>query len=100
MHKISLYNSAEINIEVIYYTCLEKYGLNYAIKIRNKIKSEIKKLSTFPESNPIYLINSRLILRKRIVNNRYIIIFKIAKNKIFIHLIYDGRRNISINNYL
>ena len=95
MYNITLSNSAKYDINIIFNYCAERFGLNYALKIRNKIKAEINKLQYFPEANPIYSINNNTIFRKRLVNGRYIIVFQIIFNHIYILYVYDARRNIN-----
>ena len=95
MYNITLSNSAKYDINIIFNYCTERFGLNYAFKIRNNIKAEINKLQYFPEANPIYSINNNNIFRKRTVNGRYIIVFQIIFNHIYILYVYDARRNIN-----
>lgn len=100
MYNIEIYDSAKSNINTIYDYCLELYGIKYAIKIRSKIKAEIKKLMYFPESNPIYTISNDTVFRKRIVNRRYIIVFRVYFNYVYVYYVYDGRMNIKENNLI
>ena len=95
MYKLVLSNSAKYNINLIFNYCYEHLGLNCALKIRNKIKAEIEELKTFPEANPIYSISNNTIYRKRIVKGRYVIVFQIVINHIYILYVYDARRNIN-----
>lgn len=84
MYKIQVYDSAKSNINTIYDYCLEIYGIKYVIKIRSKIKSEIKKLMYFPKFNPIYTISNDTVFRKRIVNRRYIVVFRVYFNYVYV----------------
>lgn len=67
---------------------LRKFDVNYSIKFREKIIKEIENLAIFPHSNPIYKKTKYYTYR----NNRYIIVYTIDKNIIYIFYILDGRQ--------
>lgn len=71
---------------------LRKFDVDYSIKFREKIIKEIENLAIFPHSNPIYKKTKYYTYRKKIVNNRYIIVYTIDKNIIYIFYILDGRQ--------
>lgn len=98
IYKVKVLASAHNNIKSIYKFCKSCYGLNYAKKVRETIRQAINGLKIFPYSNPIYLIHNNNIFRKRIVNGRYIIVFKIYYNFIHVYYVYDGRQNITESN--
>lgn len=97
-YNIIIDQSAFDDLELIYITCKSRYGPSYALKTLAKILKEIYSLNHFPNSNPIHSTIDNITFRKLIVNKRYIIVFRVVENFIFIHFIYDGRRNISSNN--
>lgn len=99
-YKVKVYNSAHLCIRSIYYFCKYKFGTVYAKKIRDDIRREIKKLIYFPESNPIYTISNDTVFRKRIVNRRYIIVFRVYFNYVYVYYVYDGRMNIKENSLI
>lgn len=71
------------------------FGTKYAYKIIKTIVSSINSLKTFPNSNPIFSYIDGYIVRKKIVNKRYIIIYIVIQNSIYIYNVFDGRRNIN-----
>lgn len=94
-YNIFIDQSAFDDLELILLMCKSRYGLSYALKTLGKILKEIYSLKIFPNSNPIHSKINNIIIRKRIVNKRYIIVFRVIENYIFVHYVYDGRRNIS-----
>lgn len=93
--KVHISPTAHNCIKGIYTFCKNNYGIIYARKIRNFIRTSIYELQTFPEANPIHFIGNDIIFRKRIVNGRYVIVFQIIFNHIYILYVYDARRNIN-----
>lgn len=96
-YNIILYDSATKDINVIYNFCKNRYGIDYAIKIRSRIKKEIYLLHTFPLSRPNYFLSNEVVFKKKIVDKRYLVIFSVFKNSINVYYVYDGRRNIFPN---
>lgn len=96
-YNIILAESAFDDLELILLTYKSKFGLSYALKTLQAILNSIYSLNIFPNSNPILAVVNNTVIRKRIVNKRYIIAFQIIEKIIFVHFIYDGRRNISPN---
>lgn len=96
-YKVISYNSANINLNSILYFCEEKYGIKYATKTVSRIIQTFKSLEIFPHSNRIYYSFNGQIFRKKIVNNRYLIIFTIIQNLVLIYYVFHGRRNINSN---
>ena len=82
-------------LKLIYNYCNNIIGSNYANKVAIKILQSIYSLDIFPNSNPIYYIQNNIVIRKKIVNKRYIIIFRVISNSVFIYNILDGRRNLN-----
>ena len=75
--------------------CKFNYSLSYAKKIHSLLIQNIYSISIFPNSNPLHSVSNNTILRKGIVQRRYIIVFKVVFNNVIITELYDGRRNIS-----
>lgn len=93
MYNIIIFDSAHKDINDVYSFC-NNISTSYAIKIKHKIAESVDALKFFPFSTPIYFIIQNKVFRKKIVLNRYLIIFSITKNDIIIYNIFDGRRNI------
>lgn len=79
--------------------CMFTYSISYAFKIYSLLIQNIYSLSIFPNSNPLHSVTNTTILRKRIVQKRYLIVFKVLFNTVVVSKIYDGRRNISPSNF-
>ena len=78
-------------------------SIKYAEKVRNNITLSVHSLLYFPHGYSIYLIFEDTIFRRQVSIKRYLIIFSVFKDYIFIHKIFDGRQNfnpinLSINN--
>ena len=75
---------------------LEKiHGTSYVSKIVKRLLNEIFSLDIFPFASPIYCITSEYIVRKKIVDKIYLIIFTIIQNYVLVYNIIDGRKNIN-----
>lgn len=94
MYKIVMYDSTKHDFDEISEFCKSNYGISYSTKVKEEIQLKINSLKNFPKVNPIYLKSNNIIFRKRIVNKRYLIIFTILSNLVFIYFIFDVRRNI------
>ena len=66
-----------------------------AIELANAIYSSIESLSTFPERNPTFDMPKPFpfIVKKHIVEKRYIVLYTIENNKAVVYRILDSRRN-------
>ncbi len=84
-------NFAQKDIERIYKFCL-KISKMYAQRIIKEIFSSFYNLKIFPKMYPKFEGGSYNNIRY-IPLKRYIIIYKIYKNKIFIQRIFDVRQN-------
>ena len=89
-----MYDSTKHDFDEISEFYKSNYGISYSTKVKEEIQLKINSLKNFPKANPIYLKSNNIIFRKRIVNKRYLIIFTILSNLVFIYFIFDGRRNI------
>ncbi len=65
-----------------------------AIKLSNDIYSAIETLSFFPEKNPVFEMPKSFpfVIRKQVVNKRYIILYSVENNTIVVYRILDARR--------
>lgn len=99
-YNIILNDSSFDDLNDIFDFCKNKYGFLYASKVIRKILSSIYSLSIFPNSNSIFAVSNNTIIRKHIINKRYIILFKVIQNSVYIYNILDGRKNLSPTNYL
>lgn len=86
-------------LAILNYCCLS-YSLSYALKVYSLLLQNIYSLSIFPNSNPLYSVTLTSLLRKRVVLKKYLIVFKVIANSVIILGVYDGRRNISPNNFM
>ena len=77
---------------------LNKVSINATIKLKKSIREYLIILKHFPKiGQKIYSSNEKIIrLRKLVINKRYILIYHIVKNKIYIRASLDSRQN---NNY-
>lgn len=65
-----------------------------AIQLDDEIKAAIDNLGNYPEKNPIFEMNRvfPFVVRKSIINRRYIILFSINEQEILVYRILDVRR--------
>ena len=70
-----------------------------AINLANDIFASIESLTSFPERNPVFEMPKSFpfIIRKNVVNKRYLILYSIENNSVVIYRILDSRRKL---NYL
>ena len=70
-----------------------------AISLANSIFVSIESLSFLPERNPIFNMPKPFpfIVRKHIVDKRYIVLYTIENNQVVVYRIIDSRRQF---NYL
>lgn len=94
-YKLIILDSAFYDLEIIFYFCKINYNIIYATKIINLLLKESFSLDIFPFANPIFYVTSQYVVRKKIVFKRYLIIYTIVKNYVFVFNIFDGRRNIN-----
>lgn len=66
-----------------------------AINLMNNIYDSIETLKTFPERNPTFEMPKPFpfIIRKQIVDKRYVILYSIEGDNVFVYRIIDSRRN-------
>lgn len=96
-YNIVIFNSVFEDLENIFIFCKNIFYSNKISKILESLLKESYSLDTFPLAYPIYYKTSQYMVRKKIVDKRYLIIFTIIQNSIFIYNIIDGRRNIRPN---
>ena len=90
MYNIQFLDSAYDDLDQIYNFC-NNISQNYALKVRKQINKSINSLKLFPFASSLYFKN---FIRKKIVYKRYLIIFTVISDTVFIYNIIDGRRNI------
>ena len=71
---------------------LKLFNSEYSVKVANNILSEIKSLSNFPHSYPLYKRINKNIYRKFLINNIFHVIFTISNNKVFVLYTTDARK--------
>ena len=72
----------------------KKISIEAAISINTSIISMGESLSVFPERFPEFPMpaNFPIIIRKCVVNNRYIILYGVIDNRVMIFRILDARK--------
>lgn len=93
-YKVIVLDSAFEDLEDIHSFCRNNYGTSYASKIVKRLLNETFSLDTFPFAFPIHYTTSEYIVRKKIVDKRYLIIFSIIQNSVIVYNFIDGRKNI------
>lgn len=65
-----------------------------ALKLANDIYSSIESLSSLPERNPVFEMPKPFpfIIRKLVINKRYVALYSIEANNVVIYRIIDSRR--------
>ena len=65
-----------------------------ALKLANDIYSSIESLSLLPERNPVFEMPKPFpfIIRKLVINKRYVALYSIEANNVVIYRIIDSRR--------
>ena len=68
-----------------------------AIKLKDDVFSSIESLSIFPEKNPIFEMPKSFpfVMRKQIINDRYIVLYSIEEDKVIVYRILDSRRKFN-----
>ena len=69
-------------------------SFNAAKQLVDDIYDSFESLKTFPERNPIFEMPKSLpyILRKQIINGRYIVLYSIEDKKVVVYRLLDSRR--------
>ena len=80
--------------EIIDY--ISQANIDYAVKILDKIESQVNQLDLFPERYRIVpeLEKYGYLLYREIIVDYWRIIYKIENNFVYIMLVIDGRRNL------
>lgn len=76
---------------------LSKVSVDSANKLKQIIINEIKELKSFPEKYPwiTYELLPKNKYHKKVINKRYIVIYQIKENTIYVDYIIDGRQDYS-----
>ena len=72
---------------------LAQVNKNAAVRLKNTIMKEIKELEYLPEKYS-WLIDDMLPIKKyhkKLINKRYLIIYQIKENTVYVEYIIDGR---------
>lgn len=66
-----------------------------AIELTNDIYDQIYSLENFPERNPLFEMQKSFpyLLRKQVINKRYLAIYSIEGHSVKIYRFLDSRRN-------
>jgi plasmid stabilization system protein ParE len=67
-----------------------------AYKLADELYFSFGSLEFFPEKNPIFPTPKAFpyVLRKQVVNNRYIVLYTIEEQKVVIYRVLDVRRSL------
>lgn len=77
-----------------------KYHIQYislfqpdkAVEIKNKIINKAKELEIFPKRNPLFNTEINNDYRKLIIDSKYVFLYKIINNIVYIELFIDCRQ--------
>lgn len=69
-------------------------GQKRAHKVANSISNMMQRIAESPFEFPVYEKTHRLNIRKAVVHNTFIILFKIIETEIIVFDIYHGKQNI------
>ena len=66
-----------------------------AFKLADDIYSAIESLSLYPERYPVFEMpkSSPYLVRKLVINKRYVALYCIEENKVVVHRFLDSRRD-------
>ena len=66
-----------------------------AYKLADELYSSFCSLELFPEKNPVFPIPNAFpyVLRKQVVNNRYIALYTVEGQKVVVYRVLDVRRS-------
>ena len=72
-----------------------KVSKEAARELKNAFSLVSESLAFFPEKNPVFLTPKGFpfILRKQVVNNRYLVLYTVEEDKVVIYRVLDVRRN-------
>ena len=76
---------------------VHKVSKESALQLTKDIYSSLSTLSLFPERNPLFEgpKSFPFILRKQIINNRYIALYTIEDQNVVIYRVLDSRRKFA-----
>lgn len=94
MYNIIMSDTSRRDIDNISNFC-SNISIKYADKVRKNIHSSIHSLLYFPHGYTVYVFFEDIIFRKQVSIKRYLIIFSVFEDCIFIHKIFDGRQNFN-----
>ena len=99
MNKYKVLLASSFNTMLKYTLYKNKYySIAYTNKVVDKIYQAITVIKTFPYATPSVKFKYKVgEYRKYIVSNRFLIIFKIESDNIYLLYFIDGRK--SLNNY-
>ena len=95
MDKYKIIWRPEAQLDLIaHITFLSNVSMDAALELRKVFFEEVNALSFFPERNPSFEMPNGFpfIARKKVVNNRYLILYVIDKGDVKIYRILDTRK--------
>jgi toxin ParE1/3/4 len=96
-HQVYMLEPAEQDIKDIYYYVAVHDSQASALRLIDELETACFKLENFPQRGmvPHELMEIGIVDYLQILCFSYRIIFQIENNKVFIHAVLDGRRDIS-----
>ena len=73
---------------------VKRVSIEAAKQLASDLYSSFYNLDTFPEKNPVFPMPKSFpfVLRKQIVNQRYIVLYTVEKQDVIIYRVLDARR--------
>lgn len=75
---------------------VKRISIEAAVNLANEIYVALESLSTFPERFPLFEMPKTfpVIIRKQIINNRYVALYSIEDKKVVIYRILDSKKKL------
>lgn len=76
---------------------IKRVSVEAAKSFANEIYSSIHNLGVFPERNALFEMPKSFpfIIRKQIVNNRYVVLYSVENETVYIYRVLDSRRKFT-----
>ena len=76
---------------------VKNISIEAANELVNDFYSSFSSLDVFPEKNPVFEMPKAFpfILRKQVINKRYIALYTVEENNVVIYRVLDSRRKFS-----
>ena len=93
-YKINLLSKAQEDLSEIIQLVLN-VSKDVAIKLKKELYDSLEALTNYPERNPVFETAHSFpyVVRKQIVSNRYIILYSVVLDQIYVYRIINSRNN-------